>query len=149
MKKIRSKAQPPIGEKKKRDVVYSFPCNCRTISYTGETKKKFDVRGHKHQNNLRNGRTEEAAEKRMNADGGGLPRHSSQGENYIDWESPRIFHIEPRTDQRKVTESIETERVRYAGKVHLSKLKPIEPWKPLTYNYFDVEKERGADLESR
>ena len=149
VKETKKLCQEPLGQKNK-DVVYKIPCGCEKYSYIGETWRKLETRLYEHKMGVRMtkqdlelGRIEEA-NKRLNKEDGGLPRHNTECAHEIKWEGVEIVGMERNTMERKVLESIETKREETRGNRVLNNYKQIPQWNLVLNKYFQSEIDRGG-----
>ena len=149
VKEVRKLCQEPLGQKTK-DAVYKIPCGCGNSSYIGETWRNLETRIYEHKMGVRmthqdmeEGRPE-AAEKRMNKEDGGLPRHGIECTSDVDWENVSILAIERDTEERKMREAIESEREKYGGGKILNHFRQIPHWDLTLDKFFQMEKDRGG-----
>lgn len=145
IKEIKSKAQIPLG-KKKKEAIYKIPCKCTDYVYIGETWRMTETREGEHKANVRltkkdieEGRLE-SAEARMNKEDGGLPKHSTICNEEIDWENTKVIAQEKGRRQRKVREGIESLREIHNKKRVLNIYDKCETWQPVLKKFFKDEK---------
>ena len=146
IKEIKSKAQAPLG-KKKKEAIYKIPFGCEEKNvYIGETWRTAETRENKHNANARltkkdieEGRLE-SAETRMNKEDGGLPKHSTVCDEEINWEETRVIAQEKGRRQRKVREGIESLREIHKKNKVLNIYDKVETWQPVLKKFFEEEK---------
>ena len=133
IKAIKNRAQTPLGNREK-EIVYEISCKCENSTYIGETWRRAETREKEHRSNVRLTKRDiednnlESAERRMNRDDGGLPKHTTVCDQGIDWENIKVLANESGTRQRKVREGIESLRAKHNGKVLLNTYDHLEPW---------------------
>ena len=149
IKTSRKLSQEPLG-KKQTNVTYRIPCECEKYVYTGETSRMFETREYEHQmkvrsthQDIRDGKIE-SAESRMNSGDGGVSRHSIECSQNIDWENCSITAVERNSKERKIRESIESERERNFGRTVLNQYEQIPHWKAVLEKFFNSEVDRGG-----
>ena len=80
----------------------------------------------------------------MNSGDGGVSRHSVECDQGIDWQNSSITAVEQNTHERKIRESIESERERNYGRTALNQYEQIPQWKAVLGKYFKSEIDRGG-----
>ena len=148
-----AKAKTPLGSKNGK-VVYNIPCKCVSRAYTGETDRMWCSREVEHKAKVRltlqdvqNGKVKEAQE-RMNDGDGGLAKHATLCSKGIDWENAKIIGREPRSNQRKYLEGIETLKLKNKGIVPLNAYNRMEHWQSVVCA-FEEESRRIGESDVR